>query len=79
VEPWLVVWLVNGLVSIGVLLVLLGFLIRHAILLGRTARRMQEELRPIAAELAAESARASETAATFEARAAGRAPRRGGR
>jgi hypothetical protein len=38
----LVVWLVNGLVSIGVLLVLLGFLIRHAILLGRTARRMQE-------------------------------------
>ena len=67
-EPWLVVWLVNGLVSIGVLLVLLGFLIRHAILLGRTAKRMQEELQPLADELAAGSARASDTAAGFATR-----------
>ena len=43
------------------------------------AQKMQEELQPIAAELAAESARASETAATFEARAAGTAPRKGRR
>jgi hypothetical protein len=79
VEPWLVVWLVNGLVSIGVLLVLLAFLIRHVILLGRTARRLQEELQPIADELAAGSARAADTAARFSGRAAGTARRQGRR
>ncbi|HEX5936718.1 MAG TPA: hypothetical protein VFZ75_03345 [Actinomycetota bacterium] len=78
-EPWLVVWLVNGLVSIGVLLVLLAFLIRHVILLGRTARRMQEELQPIADELAASSARAADTAGRFSDRAAGTARRQGRR
>ena len=68
-EPWLVVWLVVGLVTTGALLVMLFFLIRHAILLGRTAGRMQRELRPIADELAAESARAADTAARLSTRA----------
>lgn len=47
-EAWLVVWLVVGLVTTVALLVMLGFLVRHVILLGRTAGRMQEELQPIA-------------------------------
>ena len=58
-ESWLVVWLVIGLTTTAALLVMLGFLVRHAILLGRTAGRMQEELQPIADELAAASARAA--------------------
>ena len=68
-EAWLVVWLVVGLVTTGALLVMLGFLVRHVILLGRTASRMQEELQPIADELAAASARAADAAAGLSERA----------
>ena len=81
-EAWLVVWLVVGLVTTGALLVMLGFLVRHVILLGRTASRMQEELQPIADELAAASARAADTAARLSERASPRgapARRRGPR
>ena len=52
-EAWLVVWLVVGLVTTAALLVMLGFLVRHVILLGRTAGRMQEEIQPIADEVVA--------------------------
>jgi hypothetical protein len=69
VEAWLVVWLVVGLVTTGGLLVMLGFLVRHVILLGRTAGRLQEELQPIADELAAASARAADTASHLSERA----------
>ena len=68
-EAWLVVWLVVGLVTTAALLVMLGFLVRHVILLGRTAGRMQEELQPIADEVAAASARAADTAARLSERA----------
>jgi len=79
VEAWLVVWLVVGLVSTAALLVMLGYLVRHAILLGRTASRMQQELQPIADEVAAASARAADTAAGLSERASSaRTPRRKG-
>lgn len=63
------VWLVVGLVTTVALLVMLGFLVRHVILLGRTASRMQEELQPIADEVAAASARAADKAAHLSERA----------
>jgi len=72
-ESWLVVWLVVGLVTTAALLVMLGFLVRHVILLGRTAGRMQEELLPITEELAAASARAADTAAGLSGRASAKA------
>jgi hypothetical protein len=79
VEAWLVVWLVVGLVTTGALLVMLGYLVRHVILLGRTAGRMQQELQPIADEVAAASARAADTAAGLSERASSaRTPRRKG-
>jgi hypothetical protein len=79
VEAWLVVWLVVGLVSTAALLVMLGSLVRHVTLLGRTAGRMQEEIQPIADEVAAASARAAETAAGLSERASStRTPRRKG-
>jgi hypothetical protein len=68
-DPWLVVWLVVGLLTTVALLAMLGFLVRHVILLGRTAGRMQEELLPIADEVAAASARAADAAARLSARA----------
>lgn len=73
-ETWLVVWLVVGLVTTAALLVMLGFLVRHAILLGRTAGRMQDELRPIADEMAAASARAADTAARLSERTSPKGP-----
>ena len=74
-EPWLVVWLVVSLTTTAALLVMLGFLVRHTILLGRTAAKMQEELRPIADDLAAASARAADKAAHLSDRASGQGSR----
>ena len=76
-DTWLVVWFVVGLVTTAALLVMLGFLVRHVILLGRTAGRMQAELQPIAEELAAASARAADTAAGLSGRTS--SPRKGRR
>jgi hypothetical protein len=79
-DTWLVVWLVVALVTTAALLVMLGFLVRHVILLGRTAGRMQADLQPITEELAAASARAADTAAGLSRRAsAGTPARRKGR
>jgi hypothetical protein len=78
-DTWLVVWLVVGLVTTVALLVMLGFLVRHVILLGRTAGRMQADLQPIAEELTAASARAADTAAGLSRRASAGPARRKGR
>jgi F0F1-type ATP synthase membrane subunit b/b' len=67
-EAWLAVWLVVGLVTTVALLVMLGFLARHVILLGRTAGLMQQEVQPVADELAAASARAADAAANLSGR-----------
>ena len=57
--PWLVVWLVVGIVStVAVLACLIG-LLRHLLVLGRTVRQLQEEVQPIADDLAKERQRAS--------------------
>jgi len=56
---WLVVWLVVGIVStVAVLACLIG-LLRHILVLGRTVRQLQEEVQPIAEDLARERQRAS--------------------
>jgi hypothetical protein len=51
-SAWLVVWLVIGVVSTTALVACVAFLVFHAILLTRTVRRVQEDLRPIADEIA---------------------------
>jgi hypothetical protein len=53
------VWFVIGLLTIVAVLALLIALIRHLILLGRAARRFQEEVTPIAQDISALSERAS--------------------
>ena len=59
---WLIVWFVIGIVSTIAVLAFLTALIRHLLLLGRTARRMQEELAPIVHEISDKGERASERA-----------------
>jgi hypothetical protein len=59
----LVVWLVIGLVSTAALVACAIFLVYHVILLGRTARRAQEELGAVANEAAEQARRAGDRAA----------------
>ena len=57
------VWIIVGVVStLAIALVLVG-LVRHVLLLGRTLRRFQEEVQPIAEDIAAEGERASSRSA----------------
>jgi hypothetical protein len=48
-----VTWLTIGLVTSIALLAMLIALVRHGILIGRTAARFQEEISPITEEIAA--------------------------
>ena len=58
--PWLVTWFVVGIVStIAVLACLIG-LLRHLLVLGRTVKQLQDEVRPLSEELSREQRRASE-------------------
>ena len=55
---WLAVWFVVGIVStLAILACLLG-LVHHLLILGRTVKQLQGELRPIAVELVTEGQRA---------------------
>jgi hypothetical protein len=55
-----IVWLVIGLLTIVAVSALLIALIRHLIVLGRAAKRFQEEVTPIAEDISALSDRASD-------------------
>jgi hypothetical protein len=58
--PWLVTWFVVGIVStIAVLACLIG-LLRHLLVLGRTLKQLQEDVRPISQDLSREQRRASQ-------------------
>ncbi|MGZ5212232.1 MAG: hypothetical protein ACXWEJ_02390 [Actinomycetota bacterium] len=57
--PWLVVWFVVGIVSTVALLACLIGLVRHVLVLGRTVKQLQDEVQPIADDLAEEGQRAS--------------------
>jgi uncharacterized membrane protein len=59
-STWLVVWIALGAVSTLVVLAFVIALGRHVLILGRTARRFQEEVGAAADEVARERARASE-------------------
>jgi hypothetical protein len=62
VDTWLIVWFVIGIVSTIAVLAFLIALIRHLIVLGRTARLMQDELSPVVQEISAQGTRASSRA-----------------
>jgi hypothetical protein len=54
-----IVWIVIGLVTTLAVVAMVVALVRHFILLGRTLSRFQEEVTPIAGEIAAGGDRAS--------------------
>jgi len=68
VGTWLLVWFVIGIVSTVAVIAFLIALIRHLLVLGRAARRMQDELSPIVQEISSEGARASDRASRLRPR-----------
>jgi hypothetical protein len=62
VSPWLLVWYLIAAVTTTAVLVFAIALVREALLLGRTARRFQEEAQPIVDGVSREASRASERA-----------------
>lgn len=59
---WILVWFVIGIITTIAVLAFLIALIRHLLVLGRTARRMQDEMAPIVQEISSQGARASDRA-----------------
>jgi hypothetical protein len=68
VDTWLIVWFVIGIVTTIAVLAFLIALIRHLLVLGRSARQMQDELTPVVQEISAQGTRASDRASRLGTR-----------
>lgn len=66
--PWLVVWFVVGIVSTVAILACLIGLMRHVLVLARTVKQLQDEVQPIADDLANEGQRAGAHASAMSGR-----------
>lgn len=58
-STWLVAWFVIGVVTTVALIAFFVALARHAVVLGRSAKRMQEETQPIVEDINRLTARQS--------------------
>jgi hypothetical protein len=66
VSTWLVWWFVITILATAAVIAVLIALVRHVLLLGRTARRMQDELSPLADDISSGVADASAKAQSFQ-------------
>ena len=64
-SPWLLVWYLIAVVTAVAVLVFAIALVREALLLGRTARRFQEEAQPIVDDVSRAASRASDRAGSL--------------
>ena len=64
-STWLLVWFVIGMVTTVAMVAFLVALVRHVLVLGRTARRMQEEISPLAQQITADVDRAGRRASSL--------------
>jgi len=65
VSPWLLVWYLIAAVTTVAVVAFVIALVRQCLLVGRTARRLQEEAQPVVDDLSREAARASERAGSL--------------
>ncbi len=65
-STWVTVWFVIGLVSAVAVTACLAGLAKHLLVLNRTLKVFQEEVGPVAAEIAAGGGRASSTASNLK-------------
>jgi hypothetical protein len=59
---WVFLWLLLGIVTTLVFLVFAISVARHAVIIGRTARRFQDEVAPLAGDVSREGSRAADRA-----------------
>ena len=71
-NPWLLVWILASGVSIAVLCVFLASMGSQMLQLTRAARRFQEEVAPLAADISRGSNRASERVSNLPSPGKGR-------
>lgn len=65
-STWILVWFIVALISTSLVLLCVGGLVRQIILLGRTARQMQDEVQPIMEAMSREGQRASTRASSLQ-------------
>jgi hypothetical protein len=71
-SPWLLVWIIASGFAIALICVFLAFLGYHAVQVARAARRFQEDVGGLAAEISRGSRRASERVSRLPAPGKGR-------
>ena len=65
-NAWILVWLIVTLLSTIAVVVVLVALVRHGALVGRSAKKLQREVRAVSGELARQSSRASDRASHLQ-------------
>ncbi|HSL12189.1 MAG TPA: hypothetical protein VLA82_12830 [Actinomycetota bacterium] len=65
-STWLVVWFIVAIVSTAAVTACLIALVRHVLILGRSARELQDAVKPLADGIAADGDRASMRAASMQ-------------
>lgn len=65
-RTWILAWFFVAVVSTSLILLCLLGLLRHILLVGRTARQARDEIQPIADDLNREAQRASERASSLK-------------
>jgi hypothetical protein len=66
VRIWILAWFIVAVISTTLILLCLLGLVRHVILIGRTARQAQDEIQPIVQDVSREAQRASERASSLQ-------------
>jgi hypothetical protein len=69
---WILVWFIVALVTTTALVAFTIALVRHVLLIGRTARQLQDEAQPVLQDLSREGDRASRHVAALQRPAWGR-------
>ena len=65
-STWLVVWFIVAIVSTGAVIACLVALVRHVLVVGRSAKELQEAVKPLADAITADGKRASDRASALE-------------
>ncbi|MDP9329584.1 MAG: hypothetical protein M3P11_02920 [Actinomycetota bacterium] len=65
-SSWILAWLLVAILSTVAVIAVLVALVRHALSVGRAVRRFNDEVGPLADEIATNAARASDRAGGFE-------------
>ena len=65
-STWLVVWFIVAIVSTAAVIACLVALVRHVLVVGRSAKELQEAVKPLADAITADGQRASDRASSLE-------------